>query len=226
MATRSSKIAWGAPGGHRGQWNAAARFRRRPSRSQSGLCRSAGVGTCRPRSRDCLSAPASDGDGDRNMIVGRNFIVSPSGQPGGDRRQLPADSGLRRRPLRCRAVDADQLRGRSRRCRTRHRLLRNADRLEVLRLAARRRPRDAVRRGERRHRVEPRARKRRAVGHSLLASISSPCATNRSSRSSARTGVISAATFILGTTTRGLRPTRPRRCLRSCGKSCRRSPER
>jgi phosphoglucomutase len=60
----------------RRQRRAAARLRRRAPRPEPDLCRRPGghdVGRRRPD-----FGAASDGDGDRNMIVGRRFIVTPS----------------------------------------------------------------------------------------------------------------------------------------------------
>lgn len=56
---------------------------------------------------------ASDGDGDRNMIVGRNFIVQSKRQPGRHCGQLPTDSCVCAWVGRCSPLDADELRGRS-----------------------------------------------------------------------------------------------------------------
>ena len=112
---------------------------------------------------------ASDGDGDRNMIVGRHFVVTPSDSlavlaanahlvPGyaaglkGVARSMPTSA----------AVDrvAEQL-GIA--------VLRDPDRLEVLRQPARRRPGHALRRGECGHRLRPRAREGRHLGRAVLA---------------------------------------------------------
>ena len=65
----------GAPR-HGGQWRAAAGFRRPSSGSQPRPCQ----GPLRPD--DVGDAPdfgaASDGDGDRNLIIGRGIFVTPS----------------------------------------------------------------------------------------------------------------------------------------------------
>ena len=66
---------------------------------------------------------ASDGDGDRNMIVGRKLPRHAVGQPGHPRRACDRGAGLSRRPERHRAFDADLARGRPRGERTRHRML-------------------------------------------------------------------------------------------------------
>ena len=112
---------------------------------------------------------ASDGDGDRNMIVGRDFVVTPSDSLAvlaANAHLVPGyRGGLEGRG----ALDADQRGRRPRRRSARHRLLRDADRLEVLRQPARRRQGHAVRRGERRHRLRPRARKGRRLGGAVLA---------------------------------------------------------
>lgn len=67
-------------------------------------------------------AAASDGDGDRNMILGPNFFVTPSDSlaPHGER---PRDSRLSQWLVRRRALHADEPRGRSRRRAASHPLL-------------------------------------------------------------------------------------------------------
>ena len=55
---------------------------------------------------------ASDGDGDRNLIIGRGIFVTPVGQPGDARRQRASGAGLRQRPQGHRPLDADQRRRR------------------------------------------------------------------------------------------------------------------
>ena len=112
---------------------------------------------------------ASDGDGDRNMILGRRFIVTPSDSlavlaanatlvPGyaaglkGVARSMPTSAAVDRV-----AAGAG------------HPVLRDTHRLEVLRQPARCGHGHAVRRGERRHRLGPRAREGRAVGRAVLA---------------------------------------------------------
>ena len=112
---------------------------------------------------------ASDGDGDRNLVIGRGIFITPSDSPRDARRQRPPRPRLRRRPRRHRPLDADQRRRRPGGREARHRPLRDADRLEVLRQPARRRPRDDLRRGERRHRLEPRPREGRPLGGAALA---------------------------------------------------------
>ena len=59
----------GAPAGHRGQCRAAARFRRPSSRPEPDLRRRPGR-RARPRPTAPDFGAASDGDGDRNMVVG------------------------------------------------------------------------------------------------------------------------------------------------------------
>ena len=121
---------------------------------------------------------ASDGDGDRNMVVGK----SPPGirrgtrrrdlaerQPRGAGRQRNARAVVQGRASRRRALDADQPGRRSRRRIARHRLLRDADGVEIFRLAARCRPHRAVRRGKRRHRRQSHPREGRGVGRPVLA---------------------------------------------------------
>ena len=112
---------------------------------------------------------ASDGDGDRNLIIGRGLFVTPSDSLA----MLAANARLAPRyaagPQRHRPLDADQRRRRPRRRQARHPLLRDADRVEVLRQPARRRPGDDLRRRERRHRLQPRAREGRPVGGAAVA---------------------------------------------------------
>ena len=112
---------------------------------------------------------ASDGDGDRNLIIGRGQFVTPSDSlamlaanatlaPGyskglaGVARSMPtsaaADRVAAKLGIRC---------------------LRNPDRLEVLRQPARRRSGDAVRRRELRHRLQSSAREGWSVGGAVLA---------------------------------------------------------
>jgi phosphoglucomutase len=63
---------------------------------------------------------ASDGDGDRNMIVGRNFVVSPSDSLAVLAANHAADSAYAKGLGRRRALNADQLCRRPRRGGTRH----------------------------------------------------------------------------------------------------------
>jgi hypothetical protein len=111
---------------------------------------------------------ASDGDGDRNMILGRKFDVTPSDSlavlaahatlaPGyrAGLKASPVPCRLRRRPTAWPPRWASPLR--------------NADRLEVLRQPARCRQGHAVRRRELRHRLGPHPRKGRRVGRAVLA---------------------------------------------------------
>jgi len=120
---------------------------------------------------------ASDGDGDRNMVLGRHFFVTPSDSlavilanaklvPGyrsrltGVARSMPtsqaADRVAAKLGLNCYETPTGWK-------------LRNADRLEILRQSAGRRPDHLVRRGKFRHRLRSRARKRRTVGGAVLA---------------------------------------------------------
>jgi phosphoglucomutase len=61
---------------HRRQWRAAARFRRPPSRSQSRACQGPLRSTMMSDAPDF--GAASDGDGDRNLIIGKGIFVTPS----------------------------------------------------------------------------------------------------------------------------------------------------
>ncbi len=85
------------------------------------------------------------------------------------RGQRPPRARLRRRPQGHRPLDADQRRRRPRGREARHRPLRDADGLEVLRQPPRRRHGDDLRRGERRDRLEPRPREGRPLGGAPLA---------------------------------------------------------
>ena len=112
---------------------------------------------------------ASDGDGDRNMILGKGVYVTPSESLAILAANADARAGLRQGSRRRRAIDADQRRGRPGRGEDRRRLLRDADGVEVLRQPAGRRPCDAVRRGKLRHRLKPHPREGRRVGGPVLA---------------------------------------------------------
>ena len=112
---------------------------------------------------------ASDGDGDRNMIVGRGIYVTPSDSlavlaanahlaPG----YASGLKGVARSMPTSRALDRVAAKIGSR-------LLRDADGLEVLRQSARCRSRLAVRGGKRRHRFRPCPREGRAVGRVAVA---------------------------------------------------------
>jgi Phosphoglucomutase len=95
---------------------------------------------------------ASDGDGDRNIVIGRGAVVTPSDSlallaakpisPRAMPRAWPAS------PARCRLPALSTVLPPRR-----ARLLRDADGLEVLRQSARRRQGDAVWRGKCRHRL-------------------------------------------------------------------------
>ncbi len=112
---------------------------------------------------------ASDGDGDRNLIIGRGQFVTPSdslAMLAANAQQAPGYAkGLKGI---ARSMPTQRRRG-PRRRKTRHRFLRDADRLEVLRQSARRRSRDALRRGELRHRLQSYPRKGRPVGGAAVA---------------------------------------------------------
>jgi phosphoglucomutase len=91
---------------------------------------------------------ASDGDGDRNMIVGRGAYVTPS-----DSLAL----------LAAKAHLAPGRRGIG------HPMLRDADRMEILRQLVGRRKSHALRRGKCRYRIRSRARERRSLGGAVVA---------------------------------------------------------
>ena len=112
---------------------------------------------------------ASDGDGDRNLIIGRGQFVTPSDSLAMLAANARLAPGYAQGPRRHRPLDADQRRRRPRRRQARHPLLRDADRMEVLRQPARRRHGDDLRRRERRHRLRPYAREGRAVGGAAVA---------------------------------------------------------
>ena len=151
---------------------------------------------------------ASDGDGDRNLIIGRGIFVTPSDSLAHARRQRPSRAGLRRRARGHRPLDADQRRRRPRGREARHRHVRDADRLEVLRQPARRRHGDDLRRGERRHRLQPCPREGRALGGAAVAQHPRRAQAAGARRSSRRTGASTAATTMPATTTRASTPTR------------------
>jgi phosphoglucomutase len=124
-------------------------------------------------SRSCMTSTpdfgaASDGDGDRNMILGRGFFVTPSDSLAVIAANA-AGAGLRRGHRRHRTLDADQRGGGPGGAEARRALLRDADRLEVLRQPDGRRQGHAVRRGKLRHRLRPRAREGRPLGGAVLA---------------------------------------------------------
>ena len=112
---------------------------------------------------------ASDGDGDRNLIIGRGLFVTPSDSPA----MLAANAHLapgyakglagvaRSMPTSAAADRVAEKLG--------IRCLRDADGLEVLRQPARRRPRHHLRRRERGHRLEPHPREGRTVGGAAVA---------------------------------------------------------
>ncbi len=143
---------------------------------------------------------ASDGDGDRNLIIGRGLFVTPSDRLAilaANAHLAPGYARARgRRPL-----HADQRRRRPRRRQARHPLLRDADGLEVLRQSARRRPRHDLRRGERRHRLQPYAREGRPVGGAVLAQHAGRRAAARRPTSCASIGRPTAATITRATIT-------------------------
>jgi hypothetical protein len=111
---------------------------------------------------------ASDGDGDRNMILGRGFLRHPLRQP----RVIAANAtlapgyaaGSPASRARCRPAPPPTGCGEAR-----HPLPRDADRLEVLRQPAGCRQGHPLRRGKLRHRLQPRAREGRPLGGAVLA---------------------------------------------------------
>ena len=152
---------------------------------------------------------ASDGDGDRNLIIGRGMYVTPSDSlailaanatltPGyaqglaGIARSMPTSAAADR--------VAEKLG---------IRLLRDADRLEVLRQPARCRQGHDLRRGELRHRLQPRAREGRAVGRADVAQHPGEAPAERRRHRDARTGANMAATTIHATTTKRWTPQPP-----------------
>ena len=86
-------------------------------------------------------------------------------------RQRPPGARLPQGHRRRRALDAHQRRGRPGGGPDRRAVLRDADRLEILRQPARRRPHHAVRRRKRGHGSRPRAREGRRLGRAAVASI-------------------------------------------------------
>ena len=112
---------------------------------------------------------ASDGDGDRNMIVGRGTYVTPSDSLAvlaANAKLAPGYAGglagVARSMPTSRAVDrVAEASG--------HRLLRDPDRLEVLRQPAGCRHGHLMRRGERRHRLRPCAREGWPLGGAAVA---------------------------------------------------------
>ena len=142
------------------------------------------------------------------------------GQPRDPRGQRPSRARLRRGPRRGRALDADLARRRPGRAGARHRLLRDADRLEVLRQPARCRQGDLVRRGELRHRLQSRAREGRPVGGPAVAGH--PGGAARAGRADrARPLGALRAQLLLAARLRGDRRARPapissRRCASAC----------
>ncbi len=112
---------------------------------------------------------ASDGDGDRNLIIGRGIFITPSDSLAMLAANAHLAPGYAKGLEGDRPLDADQRRRRPRRRQARRRRLRDADGMEVLRQSARRRAGDDLRRRERGHRLRPRARKGRPVGGAAVA---------------------------------------------------------
>ncbi len=131
---------------------------------------------------------ASDGDGDRNLVIGRGMYVTPSDSLAILAANAPLAPGYakglagvaRSMPT---SAAADRVAAESR-----HPRLRDADRVEVLRQPARRGPRDALRRGEFRHRLQPHPREGRRLGGAVLAQHPGQAPHARCSTSSASTG--------------------------------------
>ena len=164
---------------------------------------------------------ASDGDGDRNLIIGRGIFITPSDSLAMLAANAAPCARLCQGPQGNRALDADQRRRRPRRRQARDRVLRDADGVEVLRQSARRRAGDDLRRGERRHRLQPRAREGRPVGGAAVAQHSRQAPHfGRRTRARAlgdlRPQLLHAAR---------LRRSRPRRRQRSDGRAARRTAE-
>ena len=168
---------------------------------------------------------ASDGDGDRNLIIGKGIFVTPSDSLAVLAANAHLAPGYRGGPEGHRPLDADERRRRPRGRKARHRHVRDADRLEVLRQSARCRPCHDLRRGERRHRLRPCAREGRAVGGAALAQHSRRAQAKAPRRSSKSTGPNMAATTIPGMTTRRSRRSAPTPLSKNCAASSRRCPE-
>jgi len=114
---------------------------------------------------------ASDGDGDRNLIIGQNLVVSPSDSLAILAANAHLAPGYKEGLAagRYSAIDAN-LSGRRLRCRaSRHLVLRDSHGVEVLWEPPGCWQGHALRRGKRRHRLQPRPRKRRALGRAALA---------------------------------------------------------
>ena len=150
---------------------------------------------------------ASDGDGDRNMIVAPGLFVTPSdslailaahahrapGYAGGL-------AGIARSMPTSRAADRVA-------AALRHRGVRDPHRLEILRQSPGRRPDHALRRGERRHRLQPRPREGRSVGGAALAQYPGLDRRARGCAWCAPTGAPTGATTTPATTTKRSMPT-------------------
>ena len=152
---------------HGAQRHAAARLRRPPSRPEPG----ARQGVARPddvapgpRPGRCIRRRRRPQPHHRPRHLRR--AVGLAGHAGGQR--APGARLPRRHRRRC-ALDAHQRCGRPGGARAGRALLRDADRLEILRQPARRRQRHAVRRRECGHRLQPRARERRHLGGAAVA---------------------------------------------------------
>ena len=112
---------------------------------------------------------ASDGDGDRNLIIGRGIFITPSDSVAMLAANAHLAPGYRERHQGHRPLDADQRRRRPGGAEAGRALLRDAHRLEVLRQPAGCRHGHDLRRGECGHRLGPCAREGRALGGAALA---------------------------------------------------------
>ena len=98
------------------------------------------------------------------------------------------------------------------------------DGLEVLRQPARRRPRHHLRRGERRHRLQPRAREGRPLGGAALAQHPRRPQGERQGDRRGALAATTAATTTPATTTRASTPPPPTACRRAARPARRRCP--
>ena len=142
---------------------------------------------------------ASDGDGDRNMVLGSGFLHQSLRFPGGSCRQRPVDSRVPEWTRRCGAFHAHEPRGGPGRPGAEHPLFRDANGLEILRQSARRRQDHDLRRGEFRRRLESVRGRKTACGRCCSGSISSSSRASRPARSCANTGKNSAGIILPGT---------------------------
>ena len=162
---------------------------------------------------------ASDGDGDRNLIIGRGLFVTPSDSLA----MLAANAHLAPGYAKGLAGVARSMPTSAAADRVAAKLgiggLRDADGLEVLRQSARCGPRDDVRRGEFGHRLQPHPREGRPLGGAALAQHSRR-APHLGRRSRARALADLRAQLLHPSR---LRRGRPRRRQRPDGRACARS---